>query len=64
MAKYTAGRCATSNANNCVQLLGAKGFVGGEAERLFRDSKITQIYGGASDIQKLVIADLILKESK
>lgn len=62
MAKYAASRCATSNANNCVQILGAKGFVSGDAERYYRDSRITQIYGGASDIQKLIIAELILKE--
>lgn len=64
MAKYAASRCATSNAHNCVQILGAKGFVSGEAERLYRDSRITQIYGGATDIQQLVIADLIIKEAE
>lgn len=63
MAKFAASRCATSNAHNCVQILGAKGFVDGLAERLYRDSRITQIYGGATDIQKLVIADLVIKEA-
>lgn len=62
MAKYTASRCATDNANHCVQILGAKGFVDGLAERLYRDSRITQIYGGPTDIQKLIIADLVVKE--
>lgn len=64
MAKYAASRCATSNAHSCVQIHGAKGFVSGDAERLYRDSRITQIYGGVTDIQKLVIADLVLKENK
>lgn len=64
MAKYAASLCATSNAHNCVQILGAKGFVSGDAERYYRDARITQIYGGATEIQKLVIADLILKEAK
>lgn len=64
MAKFAASRCATSNAHNCVQIHGAKGFVNGDAERYYRDSRITQIYGGATDIQKLVIADLVLKETE
>lgn len=64
MAKYAASRCATSNAHVCIQILGAKGFVNGEAERYYRDSRITQIYGGATDIQKLVIAELVLKENE
>lgn len=63
MAKFAASRCATSNAHNCVQIHGAKGFVSGDAERYYRDSRITQIYGGATDIQRLVIADLVLKET-
>ncbi|XP_031632268.1 short-chain specific acyl-CoA dehydrogenase, mitochondrial-like [Contarinia nasturtii] len=64
MAKFAASCCASSNANLCVQILGAKGYMSGEAERLYRDSRITKIYGGASDIQMLVIADLLLKETK
>lgn len=63
MAKLAASRCATNNAHNCVQILGAKGFVSGDAERFYRDSRITQIYGGPTDIQKMVIADLIIKEA-
>lgn len=64
MAKFAASRCATNNSHLCVQILGAKGYVSGEAERLYRDARITQIYGGASDIQMLVIADLLLKETE
>lgn len=64
MAKYSASKCATNNAHNCVQIMGAKGFVSGDAERFYRDSRITQIYGGATDIQKMVIADLIIKEAE
>lgn len=64
MAKYAASKCATSNAHECVQILGAKGFVGGIAERLYRDSRITQIYGGPTDIQKMIIADIIIKEAE
>lgn len=64
MAKYAASKCATSNAHECIQILGAKGFVSGAAERYYRDARITQIYGGATDIQKLVIADLVIKEAR
>lgn len=64
MAKLAASQCATNNAHNCVQIMGAKGFVNGNAERFYRDSRITQIYGGATDIQKMVIADLIIKEAE
>lgn len=64
MAKYSASTCATSNAHECIQILGAKGFVGGLAERLYRDARVTQIYGGATDIQKLLIADLVIKEAR
>lgn len=63
MAKYAASRCATESAHNCVQIHGAKGFASGTAERLYRDSRITQIYGGATDIQKLIVADLAIKDS-
>lgn len=64
MAKFAASRCATNNAHNCVQIMGARGFVNGDAERFYRDSRITQIYGGATDIQKMVIADLVIKEAE
>lgn len=63
MAKLAASQCATKNAHNCVQIMGAKGFVNGTGERFYRDSRITEIYGGATDIQKMVIADLVIKEA-
>lgn len=63
MAKLAASQCATNNSHNCVQIMGAKGFISGNAERFYRDSRITQIYGGATDIQKMVIADLVIKEA-
>lgn len=62
MAKFAASRCATGNAHQCVQIHGAKGFVSGTAERLYRDSRITQIYGGATDIQKMIVANLVTRE--
>lgn len=63
MAKFLAGKCAVSNANRCVQVLGGKGFVCHlAAERHYRDARITQIYGGTSEVQELLIADQIIKE--
>lgn len=64
MAKYSASQCATSNAHECIQILGGKGFVNGPSERYYRDARITQIYGGATDIQKLVIAEQVVREHK
>lgn len=63
MAKFLAGRCATANANRCVQVLGGMGFVSDmAAERHYRDARITQIYGGTSEVQKLLVADQVIKE--
>lgn len=62
MAKVMASECATFNAQACMQLMEDEGFVkGGRAERLFRDARITEIYGGITDIQKLIIADQVVK---
>lgn len=32
------------------------------AERYYRDARITEIYAGVNDVQKLLIADTIIKE--
>jgi alkylation response protein AidB-like acyl-CoA dehydrogenase len=57
MAKEYASRIAVRNANECVQIHGGSGYVDDfDAERLYRDAKITQIYEGTSEIQKNVIA--------
>ena len=46
---------------NAVQIHGGYGFIKEyEVERFFRDAKITQIYEGTSQIQKLVIARAVL----
>jgi len=57
MAKEFASRTAVKNANECVQIHGGSGFVDDfDAERFYRDAKITQIYEGTTEIQKMVIA--------
>lgn len=63
MAKFAASRCATSNAHECVQILGGMGYVSNmAAERHYRDARITQIYGGVTDVQTLIIAERVAEE--
>ena len=46
-----------------VQIHGSNGFVKEyHVERLMRDAKITQMYEGTSEIQKIVISRSILRE--
>jgi alkylation response protein AidB-like acyl-CoA dehydrogenase len=46
----------------CVQIHGGNGFIRETGvERLMRDAKITQIYEGTSEIQRMVIARTLLK---
>lgn len=63
MAKFAASRCATSNAHQCVQILGGMGYTREmAAERHYRDARITQIYGGVTEVQQLIIADRVAEE--
>jgi len=64
MAKYFASEVAMSAATECVQIFGGYGYMKDYGvERLMRDAKITQIYEGTSEIQKLVIARSILEKA-
>jgi len=63
MAKLHASETATYNAHQCIQILGGMGYVTDmPAERYYRDARITEIYEGTSEIQRLVIAGNLLKE--
>jgi cyclohexane-1-carbonyl-CoA dehydrogenase len=67
MAKCFAGDAAmkiTTEAIDVIQALGGYGFLKDyQVERMFRDAKLTQIFEGTNQIQRLVIARQILKES-
>jgi alkylation response protein AidB-like acyl-CoA dehydrogenase len=62
MAKLYASQVAMDTTVEAVQIHGGYGFVKEyHVERLMRDAKITQIYEGTSEIQKIVISRSILK---
>ncbi len=57
MAKLFASKVAMEHTVEAVQIYGGNGFVKEyHVERLMRDAKITQIYEGTSEIQKIVIS--------
>lgn len=57
MAKLFASRVANYVASEAIQIHGGNGYVKEyHVERLFRDAKITEIYEGTSEIQKIVIS--------
>ncbi len=62
MAKWFASDSAMEVANDAIQILGGYGYMKEyPAERMLRDAKITQIYEGTNQIQRLVIARDLLK---
>jgi len=62
MAKVYSSETAMKTTTEAVQIHGGYGFVKEyHVERLMRDAKITQIYEGTSEIQRIVISRSILK---
>ena len=62
MAKVYASETAMWTATEAVQVHGGYGFVKEyHVERMMRDAKITQIYEGTSEVQRIVISRSILK---
>lgn len=62
MCKLMASEVANKVAKNALQIFGGNGYVTEyPAERHFRDAKITEIYEGTSEIQRVVIASNIIK---
>ncbi len=65
MAKLFASELAMKSAWAGVQIHGGYGYVKEyPVERFFRDAKITEIYEGTSQIQRIVIASNLLKEAR
>ena len=61
MAKMYASDIALEVTNDALQIHGGAGFMKGmEVERAYRDAKITTIYEGTNEIQRVVIASHIL----
>ena len=65
MAKLKCGDVAMAVTTEAVQILGGYGYVKEyPVERFMRDAKITQIYEGTQEIQRLVIAREMARESR
>ena len=65
MAKLYCTDVAMEVTTEAVQILGGYGYIQEyPAERMMRDAKITQIYEGTNEIQRLVIAREMLKENR
>ena len=61
MAKLFASDAAGEHTANAVQVHGGIGYIRGTTvERLYRDAKITQIYEGTNQIQRMIIARHLL----
>ncbi|WP_019414981.1 acyl-CoA dehydrogenase [Paenisporosarcina sp. TG20] len=62
MAKLFASKTAVDNSIEAVQVFGGYGYTEDyPVERYFRDAKITEIYEGTSEIQRIVISKHLLK---
>lgn len=60
-AKLFASQTANYCADECLQIHGGAGYTDHfQVERLFRDARITEIYEGATDVQRIVIARGVL----
>ena len=61
-AKLFAAETAMKVTTECVQLFGGYGYIKEyEVERMMRDAKITEIYEGTSEVQRMVISGALLK---
>jgi alkylation response protein AidB-like acyl-CoA dehydrogenase len=65
MAKLYCSDVAMGVTTDAVQILGGYGYIQEyPLERMMRDAKITQIYEGTNQIQRLVIAREMVKENR
>lgn len=64
-AKFFASDAAMQNSTDCVQVMGGYGYLKEyPAEQLMRGAKLTQIYEGTNQVQRLVAASALLKEAQ
>ena len=62
MAKLYASEVAMDVTTKCVQIYGGYGYIREyPMERMMRDAKITEIYEGTSQVQRMVIAGQVLR---
>lgn len=62
MAKLFASEIVMAVTTKAVQIFGGYGYTREyPAERMMRDAKITEIYEGTSEVQRMVIAASVLK---
>ncbi|OUC76834.1 acyl-CoA dehydrogenase family protein [Gordonia lacunae] len=62
MAKLNASESCVRHADAALQVFGGNGFIRGyEVERLYRDARITKIYEGTSEMQRLIISRSLLR---
>jgi butyryl-CoA dehydrogenase len=62
-AKLTCTNAAMHVTTECVQMLGGNGYMREyHQERMMRDAKITQIYEGTNEIQKLVLSNAMFRK--
>lgn len=63
MAKLFASEAAVRHTSTAVQVHGGSGYIRGvEVERLYRDARITMIYEGTSEIQRMIISRTLLRD--
>ena len=61
MGKYYASEVAMATTTKCVQLHGGYGYTADyPVERMMRDAKITELYEGTTEVQKMVIAASVI----
>ena len=64
MAKLFASQVAVRASQEAIQVLGGYGYTREfPAERYYRDAKITEIYEGTSEIQRIVISRELLRDA-
>jgi alkylation response protein AidB-like acyl-CoA dehydrogenase len=63
IAKCFASDAAVARSSDAIQIFGGSGYIRGfEVERLYRDAKITQIYEGTNQIQRMIIARQLIAD--